>query len=92
MNERGDIFTHDLNECQSQLPVAKLLYCFYMKLLTICSFGKNRSVYLKEYLKSLGYDAKSSGLSDDNLKKKIEESDILIIVHPEIEKATSGKD
>ena len=62
-----------------------------MKLLTICSFGKNRSVYLKEHLKTLGYDVESAGLSDDDLKEKVEQSDILIIVHPDIPKQLQEK-
>jgi len=55
-----------------------------MKILVVCQYGKNRSVYLKNYLEIQGYQTQARGLEMPDLQEKIEESDIVISVHPSI--------
>lgn len=55
-----------------------------MKILVVCKYGKNRSVFLKNYLETQGYEAQAIGVNAPDLKEKVGESDIVISVHPDI--------
>ncbi len=55
-----------------------------MQILVVCKYGKNRNVYLKNYLESRGYQAQARGLASADLQEKIDESDIIVSVHPDI--------
>lgn len=60
------------------------------KILVLCTFGINRSRYLAEYLKSKGYNnVVYGGVQEDEdvVKEKIEGSDLIITVHPEVKDA-----
>lgn len=60
-----------------------------MKILALCAFGKNRSRHLAEYLSSLGYEVDFAGTikNTEETQDKINESDILISVHPIVAEA-----
>ncbi|KKR03767.1 MAG: hypothetical protein UT30_C0019G0003 [Candidatus Uhrbacteria bacterium GW2011_GWF2_39_13] len=55
-----------------------------MKILVVCKYGKNRSVYLKNYLETQGYEAQAIGVNAPDLIEQVNESDIVISVHPDI--------
>lgn len=61
-----------------------------MNILTICSWGKNRSSYLAAYLQQKGYIVKFGGIhlgSDTPVTQDtVDWSNVLIFVHPQIEK------
>ncbi len=59
-----------------------------MNILIICTHGKNRSVVLQKFLLEKGYESITAGIRDDagDLKEKIHVADVIISVHPEIEK------
>lgn len=55
-----------------------------MKVLVICSYGKNRSVFLKNYLTAHGYQAEAVGIRNEGVRELVDASDVIITVHPQI--------
>lgn len=55
-----------------------------MKILVVCTHGKNRSKYLAEYLIQKGYDADYAGVEQSDqkeLSKKFDAANIIVTVH-----------
>ena len=53
------------------------------RVLAVCRFGQNRSVYLAEYLRGLGYPCDYAGVETDTratLQRKIAIADVLVMV------------
>ncbi len=64
----------------------------HLKYLALCTFGRNRSRYLAEYLEKNGLDVKYGGVLEDHevIKGKIEEADVILTVHPDVYAALMG--
>jgi hypothetical protein len=60
-----------------------------MKILVLCQFGMNRSKHLAGYLSGKGYDTSYGGVREDRglLQDKIDDSDVIVTVHPSVAKA-----
>lgn len=59
-----------------------------MKILVLCTFGKNRSRFLAEYLLKKGYVADYAGVENAQAKTqaKIDACDVIVSVHPTVVK------
>jgi len=57
-----------------------------MKVLVICSYGRNRSRHLAEYLQLKGIDAIFGGVREGSkiLQAKIDQVDTVVTVHPDV--------
>lgn len=70
-----------------------------LKVLAICSAGKNRSKYLSEYLRRQGYSTKFRGLEPEKYKEKInvakqkeiDWADVIITVRPRLKQMIKKK-
>lgn len=56
-------------------------------IVVVCTTGKNRSRYLKEYLETKGILAHAVGVNSKNadVKRKINNAKVVVSVHPDIE-------
>lgn len=63
-----------------------------MNILTVCYFGQTRSVFLRDYLREKGYEAQAIGVSAGSaeLKRAISAADLIVCVHPDVEKQLRG--
>jgi predicted protein tyrosine phosphatase len=59
-----------------------------MNILTVCHFGQTRSIFLRDYLQEKGYQVRAIGVSADReeLESAVQDADVIICVHPDIEK------
>lgn len=57
-----------------------------MKVLVVCSYGRNRSRYLAEYLTSKNIEATFAGAREEakELQEKVNAADTIVTVHPEV--------
>ena len=55
-----------------------------MKVLVVCNHGKNRSVYLRDYLRSKGYEADAYSVKTEDIAEQVTKHDVVVSVHPDI--------
>jgi hypothetical protein len=66
-----------------------------MKVLVLCTHGKNRSRHLAEYLSIKGYEASYAGVGGGRtpeLLRLIDEADVLVTVHPAVKESLQASD